>query len=127
MAPFFFTWPGFETREVENQLKGDVEGKWRVLEVTFPEELHTHCRVQKFYVDDSYVVRRMDYSAEVTGSLPTAHMLFDHRKVDGLLFPMLRRAVRNPDGLTAGGPSAVLLDFYDAVVVDEDSVSPNKL
>ena len=126
LTPFFFTWPGFETRQVETHLKGE-EANWRVLEVTFPKDVHTHCPVQRFYFDEKHILRRLDYNADVVAGTPTAHYLFDYRKVDGLLFPMLRRAVVNPTALLAGGPSAVLLDFYNVAVKHEDGSNTNKL
>jgi hypothetical protein len=48
-------------------------------------------------------------------------MCFDHRNFDGLLLPTLRRAVRVPDGLGDGGPTAVLLDIYDVAVIDRQN------
>jgi hypothetical protein len=62
-VPFCFTMPGFETRELEpHNENGQV---WRVLEVTFPDDVPSHCKVQKFYFDDKFMLRRMDYTAEV--------------------------------------------------------------
>ena len=118
-APFYFTWPGFSTREIDNPLKDPISEKWRVLEVTYPDEIPTHCKTQKFYFDEKSILRRLDYLADVVGSGPTAHQLYDHWSVDGVLLPMLRRAVRDPDALIAGGPSAVLLNFHDIAVNDE--------
>ena len=36
-----------------------------MLEVTFPDSVPTHCKVQKFYYDDNFMLRRMDYTAGV--------------------------------------------------------------
>ena len=116
-APFYFTWPGFATREIESHFEG--QQKWRVLEVTYPDGFPTHCKVQKFYFDGDYKLKRLDYKADVAAGGSIAHYCFDHRKVDGLLVPMLRRAVLDPAGIAAGGRSAVLLDFVDVVVRDD--------
>lgn len=103
-TPFMFTWPGFTTKEIESHHENGQQ--WRVLEVTFPEEFDTHGPVQKFYFDDKFRLRRLDYAAEVIGrtrSTPAAHYCFDHREIDGLVFPMLRRVVSIPTGIENGG------------------------
>jgi hypothetical protein len=49
---FCFTMPGFKTRELEpHSENGQI---WRMLEITFPENVPTHCRVQKFYYDETF-------------------------------------------------------------------------
>ena len=108
-TPFHFTWPGIHTRELEDEKDGDQV--WRVLEVTYPENFPTHGRVQKLLFDREYRLRRLDYSTEVGTVIPVNHYLYDHRKVDGILLPFLRRAIRPPEARVDGGPSAVLLDF----------------
>ena len=111
-----------EATEIDNDLEDPTAAKPRVLDVTYPDNMHTHCKVQKYYFDSKYVLRRLDYTADVTGGMPVAHYLFDHRKVDGLLLPMLRRAVRDPEGIEAGGESAVSLNFHDVKVLYESRV-----
>ena len=118
-TPFFFTWPGFKVREIENPLKDLPGARWRALEVTFPDDVDTHCKVQPFYFDDRHVLRRLDYKAEVvSGSSPggAAHMCYDHREFGGLLIPTVRRVVQIPHGMMNGGPSAVTIDIYDVAV-----------
>ena len=125
-TPFYFTWPGFEAREVDNQLEDSIHRKWRVLEVTYPEGFDAHCKVQKYYFDQNHLLRRLDYHADVVGSTSTAHMCYDHQNANGLVVPMLRRALR-PEGLEAGGPSAVLLDIQDVQVKDKESAMKHNL
>ena len=110
MTPFYFTWPGFSTREVEKYKDNDET--WRVLEVTYPADFPTHHRVQKFFYDDKYQMRRLDYSVDVIpGSGEIAHMVYDQKKIDGIFFPTLRRALQIVDGQPSGS-SRVLLNFH---------------
>ncbi|GID32551.1 hypothetical protein [Paractinoplanes brasiliensis] len=92
--PFLFTSPGFEFTEL-GPWHEDGE-TWRRLQVTFPESIHTHSRVQTFYVDADGLIRRHDYFAEVVGpaDLPSAHYSSDHRHFDGFVFPTKRRVHR---------------------------------
>ena len=120
MAPFYFTWPGFSTKEIENDLSEGVDARWRVLEVTYPDDFHTHCKIQKYYFDEGFRLRRLDYFAEVVASPDSAaHMCFDHRDVHGLLFPMFRRVVTAPKRLAEGGPASVMIDFHKVIIRDE--------
>jgi hypothetical protein len=113
-APFTFTLPGFSTRELEvHQENGKM---WRVLEVTFPSDFPTHNTVQKFFFDEEFILKRLDYAPEVLGSPPASQFVFDPYEFDGLTFPSLRRVV--PKGL-AGifGPRLVLIDIIKIVVI----------
>ncbi len=113
LAPYYFSWPQFSTRELDSHSKS---GKiWRVLEVTYPDHFPTHCKVQKYYFDDHHQLRRLDYYAEVTKGM-AAHYCFDEKEIEGLFFPMLRRVLRNIDGETPGGPSMVLLNIHSIVL-----------
>jgi hypothetical protein len=89
-APYTFLWPGVETRELEPwQQDGET---WRRLEVTYPDGFHTHSRRQIYYFDSRGLLRRNDYTAEVFGSFArSAHMCYEHRDFDGLVFPTKRR------------------------------------
>ena len=121
-APFYFSWPGMKLREVENTGQDAVDSSWRALEVTYPDDIPTHNRVQIYYFDEKHSLRRLDYRAEVVGGTDAgvaAHECFDHQDCNGLLVPTLRRVVSVPDGQKNGGPSAVLLDFHDVIVKDE--------
>ena len=118
MAPFYFTWPGFSTREVESHREAGQT--LRVLEVTYPDGFPAHCKVQKYYYDNQYHLRRLDYAADVLNAGLAVHYCFDEEMIDGLLFPMLRRAIGAPGGQAAlSAPSAVLLNYHRIVVRDE--------
>jgi hypothetical protein len=87
-APFVFTLPGVEAREISNWVEGDET--WRRLVVTFPRTIANHNAEQIFYFDDRLMQRRMDYSPDVTGSPPVAHYSHDHRTFDGFVFATRR-------------------------------------
>jgi hypothetical protein len=126
-APFHFTRPGFQTREVDPHTEnGDV---WRALEVTFPDDYPTHNKTQWFYFDEkSFMLQRVDYKPDVVGAA-ASHYCYDHKEINGIMFPTLRRVViRVPDagrGDDLGGkpllngPTAFLLDYRNIVVHDE--------
>lgn len=112
-APFLFTQPGFKTRELE---ESDENGEtWRVLEVTFPDDIPTHNRIQLFSFDRNFLLRRLEYAPDVLGGMPAYQYMFDPCEIAGLTFPRLRRVVPKSD---AGvfGPALVLMDFCDILV-----------
>lgn len=124
--PFHLRWPGFQSREVDpHQENGET---WRVLEVSFPDSYPAHSRIQWFYFDKNFMLRRLDY-APLAFKIPAAHYCFDHKEFNGIKIPMLRRVVlRKPDapmkdGIQAlggwtylGGPTSFLLDYCRVVV-----------
>ena len=62
--PFGFTYPGVQAREIE---PWNEDGEtWRRLAVTFPPSNANHNPDQVFYYDERFMLRRMDYSPEVT-------------------------------------------------------------
>ena len=112
-APFSFTLPGFSTRELESHHEQGVT--WRVLEVTFPNDFPTHNKVQRFFFDEKFNLRRLDYAPDVLGSAPASQYIFDSHEVNGLSFPTLRRVV--PQSHTGiYGPRLVLIDIIKIVV-----------
>ncbi|KAH8649146.1 hypothetical protein BX600DRAFT_517537 [Xylariales sp. PMI_506] len=129
--PFQLTWPGFENREVDpHNENGET---WRVLEVTFPASYPAHNKVQLFYFDQDFMLRRVDY-APLAMKVPASHYCYDVREFDGIKIPTLRRVVgRKPDspmvngqyalrGWTQlGGPSAFLMDYINVVIRDGDT------
>jgi hypothetical protein len=110
-TPFIFTWPGVETRELEPWEEGGR--RWRRLEVTFPERMHVHSRVQTFYFDDRGLLGRLDYDPEVFGGwVRSAHLCAEHRDFDGLSFPTRRRVhPRRRDNRVRRFPTYVRLDI----------------
>lgn len=111
LVPLLFTMPGVECDEIEPyQEAGET---WRRLRVRFAADFPTHTPEQSFYFDERGLLRRQDYHVEIAaGGAPTAHYCYDHTNVDGLIFPMRRRALpRLPDGSSAKGPVFVGVDI----------------
>jgi hypothetical protein len=109
--PLLLARDGVAVREGDAWLEGGE--RWRRLEVTFPPELHTHCRRQTFYADASGLIRRHDYIAEPIGRWASAaHYSDEHRTIDGLVFPTRRRVrPRGPGGRSFPNPILVALDI----------------
>jgi hypothetical protein len=111
-TPFLFALAGVATEELS--LTEENGERRRRLKVTFPKTIATHCGEQVFHVDDNGLIARLDYSAEVTGSMPTAHYTSGYRTFDGIRFPTTRRAYRrNPDGSALTAAVAVAIDISD--------------
>ena len=95
-APFSLLSEGIGCEEAE---PWDEDGeRWRALRVSFPRSYVTHSSEQTLYVDAKGLIRRQDYTAEVSGGAKVAHYLHDHRAFDGIVFPTRRRVyLRGPD------------------------------
>jgi hypothetical protein len=111
-APFLFLLPEVRTEEIE---PWDEHGEQRRrLKVTFPDSVATHCSEQVFHIDGKGLISRLDYSAMVTGGLPTAHYTSDYRDFDGIKIATRRRAYRRkPDGSAMTEMVAVAIDIAD--------------
>ena len=93
--PFLFTLPGVKVEALEPWIE---EGqRWRRLRVHFPESVATHCSVQDFYFGEDFLLRRHDYSVDVSGALPAAQYVHDYIEFDGLRMPGKRRAYRRDE------------------------------
>jgi hypothetical protein len=113
-TPFLFARKGFATRELEAHVEG--REPWRVLEVTYPDDVPAHTKVQKLYFDDDFMPRRLDYVTDVLGGV-AAHYCYDHVTIEGLVFPTLRRVVRRtPEGPLLSGRTSFILDYTNLVV-----------
>jgi hypothetical protein len=113
--PWQFAAPDVVTREIE---PWDEHGEtWRRLAVTFGPANANHNREQVFYYDDDLLLRRMDYSPEVTGSPPVAHYAHDHVTVDGLVFPTRRRVhLHDADGVADQSFAVITIDVSEIAV-----------
>jgi hypothetical protein len=104
----------FATREFEAHVEG--RETWRVLEVTYPDDVPAHTKVQQLYFGDDFMLRRLDYVTDVLGGV-AAHYCYDHVTIDGLVFPTLRRVVRRtPEGPLLSGRTSFILDYTNLVV-----------
>ncbi|MDH4582406.1 hypothetical protein E8F20_11050 [Pseudomonas sp. BN415] len=90
--PFLFTLPGVKAEEVAPWAEDGQH--WRCLRVHFPESVATHCPRQDFYFGDDFLLRRHDYSVDVSGGLPAAQYVRDYVESGGLHMPGKRRAYR---------------------------------
>lgn len=89
--PFLLRRPGVLVAEIDPWTE---EGRrLRRLHATFPADIPTHSEEQIFYLDSSGLIVRHDYTAEVFGRwAKAAHYSWDHRKIDGLVIPLRRKA-----------------------------------
>jgi hypothetical protein len=113
IAPFLLTWPGVVITELE-PLKSGTSSLHR-LQVTFPEDIPTHCRQQVFYFDERYLLQRLDYTAEVVGGWAhAAHFCEDYRTFEGIQAPMRRRVLPLFFGNSPlPGPTLVAIEVHD--------------
>lgn len=104
--PFAFAESGFAFAELE---PWDEDGEiWRRLQVTYPDHVATHSRVQTFYFGGDARLRRHDYDVEINGGTPAVHYFSDYATVDGISLPTRHMIyVRNPDGGHAPAPLVV--------------------
>jgi hypothetical protein len=112
-APFLLVRPGFIVTEL-----GPGSGSLaslRRLQVTFPEDIPTHCRQQLFYFDEQFLLRRLDYTAEVVGGWAhAAHLCDEYRTFDGLKVPTKRTVLPLPFGARPlPGPKLVSIEVHD--------------
>jgi hypothetical protein len=114
-APFLFTYPGVETREID---PWDEAGQtWRRLHVTFPASIATHNPRQVFYFDADGLQRRMDYVTEILGSTLVGHYTAQQRSFGGLVVPTWRRVFRrNPDGTVNLNMPSISIDIEDVAL-----------
>lgn len=99
--PFFMLFDGVEVSEIEPY--SERNETWRVLEVKFPENLMSHSRIQQFYFDENFLLRRQDYIVDVAvkeqNTFKVAQYVYEYREVQGLKIPTVRRMYhRNEDG-----------------------------
>ena len=90
---------------------------WRRLAVTFPAHIANHNPDQVFYYDGDFMLRRMDYSPDVTGSPRVAHYTYDHKAFDGFVFPTRRRVhLHDADGIADQSFAPITIDVEHVTV-----------
>jgi hypothetical protein len=83
-----------ELRFVAACQQEDGGQRLRGVTVEFPAGFHTHCARQRFFFDDTGLLLRHDYRAEVIGAWANAaHYSSDYVAADGLLLARRRRVV----------------------------------
>ncbi|GAA4837069.1 hypothetical protein GCM10023221_12930 [Luteimicrobium xylanilyticum] len=107
--------PGVRTEEL-----GTVERdgrSFRMLGVTYPDDVATHTPHQVLYVDAEGLIRRRDYAVDIAGGTPAAQYASDFTWVDGLLVPT-SRAIFSRDETGAKVPDPVIVSIrLEKVVV----------
>jgi len=87
--PFLLTYPGVKTQEIE---PWNEEGeRWRRLKAQFPPQIATHSAEQIFCYDEHGLLKRHDYSVEISGNTLGAQYVYDHKEFDGIVLPTKRR------------------------------------
>lgn len=110
--PFAFAEPGFGFEELP-AWEEDGE-RWHRLQVTYPDTIATHSRVQTFYVGADFRLRRHDYDVDINGGTPAVHYFSDYATVDGIALPTRHLIyVRNPDGGHSTDPLVVSIVVSD--------------
>lgn len=112
-TPFLLSRPGFVVTEL-GPGSGPLADLQR-LQVTFPDNIPTHCRQQTFYVDDQFLLRRLDYTAEVVGRWArAAHLCDSYRQFGGLMVPTKRTVLPLPFGTAPlPGPTLVSIEVHE--------------
>jgi hypothetical protein len=115
-GPFAFTYPGVEAAEIAPWSE-DERNIWRRLAVKFPESIANHNADQVFYYDEKFMLRRMDYSPDVTGSPPVAHYTYDPKRFEGFVFPTRRRVLlHDANGVADQGFVPITIDVTDVTI-----------
>src|SRR5262249_13584775 len=93
---------------------------WRRLDVMFPPEIPTHSRKQTFYFDERWLLRRLDYTAEVFSRWAHAsNYCFDYREMSGVMVPTRRRVTpRGPGGHPVAWPTMVWIEIQEFELVE---------
>jgi hypothetical protein len=115
-APFNFVLPGYLTEEISPWTEG--ADTWRRLQVTFPDTIATHNRIQVFFYDKNGLLRRHDYAPDILGSFPSTQIVSEYREYSGIMLPSKRKIyIRSKDDSFQTEP--VLVD------VDVESIAFN--
>ncbi len=114
-TPFVFTQRDVVTQEVAPWTEAGET--WRRLAVTFPERIANHNADQVFYYDAAFMLRRVDYSPDVTGKPPVAHYTHEARTFGGFVFPTRRSVhLHDANGVTDRSMAAITIELASVVV-----------
>jgi hypothetical protein len=111
-TPFLLTLPGMSVTAIDPIDDGgqSLAG----LQVRYPPHIASHSRVEEFYFDDDYLLRRHDYRVKVAGGFPAIHYVDDIVDADGIKMPTKRRAYRcDTDGRVMPDELMVSIDLSD--------------
>lgn len=96
-TPFLLAREGVRVYEIAPWIEKNET--WSVLRAEFSDAIATHSPVQDFFFGDDLLLRRHDYTVDVSGGFGAAQLIHDYISADGIRLPSKRRAyVRRPDG-----------------------------
>ena len=111
-TPFFMALPGFGVTEID-PIEENGE-RWLGLQADFPDTFASHSRLQEFYFDTDFLLRRHDYRVEVAGGFAAIQYVYDVEEADGIKLPTKRRAYRcDTDGRLLPDELMVSIDVDD--------------
>ena len=117
MAPFLYTWPGFETEELAPwKENGEV---WRPLKITYPDSIAGHTREQVAYYGQDGLLRRHAYTVDVLGGASGLNYAYDYRNVNGIMVPTTRRVYpSDANKQKVPEPLLVAIDIRDIAFIE---------
>lgn len=95
--PFSLAMDGVEVVEIDDWAEGGE--RWRGLRATFPEGFAGHSREQDFYFGPDGLLRRHDYTVDISGGFAAAHYISDPVRAEGIVAYRRRRAYRRGDNM----------------------------
>ena len=111
-TPFLMTLPGFTVKELD-PIEDNGE-RWSGLQARFPDRYASHSRLQEFYFDSDFLLRRHDYRVDVAGGFAAIQYVHGIVEADGIKFPTKRRAYRcDADGRLMADELMVSIDVSD--------------
>ena len=111
-TPFLMTLPDFTVNEIDPI--EDHGERWYGLQAQFPDRFASHSRLQEFYFDSDFVLRRHDYRVDVAGGFAAIQYVYDVVEADGIRLPSKRRAYRcGADGRLLPDELMVSIDISD--------------
>jgi hypothetical protein len=75
-TPYLYTYLGFDTREIDPWYENGE--RWRVLQVTFPDEYAAQTRTQYCYFGEDGLLRRHLYTVDVLDGAQGANYAFEY-------------------------------------------------
>ena len=111
-TPFFMKLPGFTIAEIDPI--EDHGERWFGLQAHFPDQFASHSRLQEFYFDSDFLLRRHDYRVDVAGGFAAIQYVYDIVEAHGIKLPSKRRAYRcDPSGRLLPDELMVSIDVTD--------------
>ena len=108
--PFLYTYPGFETEEIEPWNENGEE--WRRLRVTFPDSIVSHTKTQITHFGPDGLMRRHDYTVDILGGNTGANYSTNYKEFQGIMMPTTRRIYAYDAAMQkVPEPLLVTLDF----------------